>query len=169
MDVKILENKREFACISYLFGDIMIDAGVDPGIPVKKLILTHCHFDHVIYANLIKKKYGAKIYASEKCALNLKKPKVSNPLLEWEFEIVEVDEIIKDGDKIGDLAVLETPGHTDGSICLYHPEKKILFSGDTLFHEGFGRTDLPTGNEKKLICSLERIKKINPLHVFSGH
>lgn len=53
--------------------------------------------------------------------------------------------------------LIETPGHTPGSVCLYWPEEKVLLSGDTLFRMGYGRTDLPGGNIGQLIDSLERL------------
>ena len=174
MDVEILENRDEFACISYILGDIMIDAGVMPPRAVKKLILTHCHYDHVMYASQIKKKYGTEIYASEKCAYNLKRGgRITSPFSEKDFSDLEIDFILKEGDQIDGLTVLQTPGHTDGSICLLQKEKKILFTGDTMFHDGYGRTDLPTGDENELFKSLKRIgylkKEINSLQIYPGH
>src|SRR5271169_3199361 len=70
-----------------------------------------------------------------------------------------------------DITVLETPGHTPGSVCFYAEKEGILFSGDTLFFDGVGRTDLPGGSEKKLRESIQ--KKIAVLapetRVFPGH
>ena len=66
--------------------------------------------------------------------------------------------------------ILSTPGHTPGSICLYFPEDEILFSGDTLFHMGYGRTDLPGGNYAQLMDSLHRLLALPPqTQVLSGH
>ncbi len=173
MEVKILRNDKEFACISYIFGDTMIDAGVVPNLPkgvIKKLVLTHAHFDHVLYANEVKRKYGVKIYASKRCSEHLKKvDEVVKLGLKLDLKPIDVDVIVKDGDKIGDLIVIETPGHTDGSICLFYPKEKILFSGDTLFRDGVGRTDLPTGDEKKLMQSIKKLLKLNPRLIFAGH
>ena len=58
---------------------------------------------------------------------------------------------------MSNFELLETPGHTPGSICLYWPEEKVLLSGDTLFQMGYGRTDLPGGNMGQLIESLEHL------------
>jgi glyoxylase-like metal-dependent hydrolase (beta-lactamase superfamily II) len=69
-----------------------------------------------------------------------------------------------------DLQIIETPGHTPGSMCLYFPKDKILFSGDTLFRMGYGRTDLPGGNMGQLISSLEQLFTLPPdIRVFPGH
>ena len=69
-----------------------------------------------------------------------------------------------------DLQIIETPGHTPGSICLYWPEEKTLISGDTLFQNGYGRTDLPGGNMGQLITSLEKLFTLpSDVRVFPGH
>jgi glyoxylase-like metal-dependent hydrolase (beta-lactamase superfamily II) len=70
-----------------------------------------------------------------------------------------------------DIVVLETPGHTPGSVCFYSEKEGILFSGDTVFFDGVGRTDLPGGNEKKLRESIEKsIMTLPPeTRVFPGH
>ena len=68
------------------------------------------------------------------------------------------------------LEVLETPGHTPGSICLYWPEEKTLISGDTLFQMGYGRTDLPGGNMSQLINSLDHLFTLpSDTKVYPGH
>lgn len=68
------------------------------------------------------------------------------------------------------LEVIETPGHTPGSVCLYWKEDGILLSGDTLFCMGYGRTDLPGGNTAELIASLECLFALPPAtRVFPGH
>ena len=66
--------------------------------------------------------------------------------------------------------IIHTPGHTQGSICLYFPEERKLFSGDTLFRCGYGRTDLPGGNYGQLISSLEQLMTLPAeTEVFPGH
>jgi len=80
--------------------------------------------------------------------------------------------LLKDGDviKVGDLSftVLHTPGHSPGSICLYG--EGVLFSGDTLFREGIGRSDLPGGNYRELMNSLHRLMALSEdTVVYPGH
>jgi len=88
-------------------------------------------------------------------------------------ELPKADVRLKEGDRVFnmDLTVLETPGHTPGSVCFYAEKEGILFSGDTLFFDGVGRSDLPGGSEKKLRESIQ--KKIATLppetRVFPGH
>jgi glyoxylase-like metal-dependent hydrolase (beta-lactamase superfamily II) len=67
--------------------------------------------------------------------------------------------------------IINTPGHTAGSICLYFADDNVLFSGDTLFWNSFGRTDLPTGDMKKLISSIKNQLFILPddTVVYPGH
>ena len=66
--------------------------------------------------------------------------------------------------------IIHTPGHTQGSVCLYFPEERKLFSGDTLFRCGYGRTDLPGGNYGQLISSLEQLMTLPAeTEVFPGH
>ncbi|MBZ9578562.1 MBL fold metallo-hydrolase [Patescibacteria group bacterium] len=125
---------------------------------LKYIILTHSHWDHTSAALKIKGETGAKIliHKAEKDFLNF-----------------EVDKFLKEGDKIkiGDiiLEVIHTPGHTKGSICLL--EKDFIFTGDTLFKTGFGRTDLPGGSSKDLQESLEKLSKLlKPgMKIYPGH
>ena len=91
------------------------------------------------------------------------------------FEPVTAHVWLREGDEL-DLAglhfkVLQTPGHTIGSICFYFEEDKILVAGDTLFFTGFDRTDLPTGSMAQLKKSLERLLLTLPedVIVLPGH
>jgi glyoxylase-like metal-dependent hydrolase (beta-lactamase superfamily II) len=69
-----------------------------------------------------------------------------------------------------ELEVLHTPGHTEGSVCLLEPEAGLLFAGDTLFADGWGRTDLPGGSEEQIIESLGRLAGLpDDVRVLPGH
>ncbi len=84
----------------------------------------------------------------------------------------EPDILLQAGDmKIGDLSfqVIHTPGHSPGSICLYWPEKKVLFTGDVVFRQGVGRTDLPGGNGEDLKASIRRLSQLQVDHLLPGH
>jgi glyoxylase-like metal-dependent hydrolase (beta-lactamase superfamily II) len=84
----------------------------------------------------------------------------------------EPDILLQEGDvKIGDLTfqVIHTPGHSPGSICLYWPEKKVLFTGDVVFNQGVGRTDLPGGNGEDLKASIRKLSKLEVEHLLPGH
>ena len=68
------------------------------------------------------------------------------------------------------LKVIPTPGHTPGSVCFYLPKEKALFTGDTLFANGVGRTDLSYSSEKDLIASLKKLSKLPPeTKIYPGH
>ena len=87
-------------------------------------------------------------------------------------EEINPDSLLSENDKITagnfSLSVIETPGHTEGSVC-YVVEDKI-FAGDTLFERSFGRYDFPTGNARKLVKSVERLFKLDgDFTVYSGH
>jgi glyoxylase-like metal-dependent hydrolase (beta-lactamase superfamily II) len=127
-------------------------------VKLKFIILTHGHWDHTLSALKIKKETGAKILIHE---------------AEKEFIKSKVDNFLKDGDeiKIGDsvLKVIHTPGHTKGSICL--ARENFIFTGDTIFKDGYGRTDLEGGSQKDLENSLKKLKKFlkSGVKVYPGH
>jgi len=82
------------------------------------------------------------------------------------------DFFLKDGDfSVKDmlLKIYHTPGHSPGSICIYWPEKKALFSGDLIFNDGVGRTDLPGGNSPQLKESINTVSSLSADFLFSGH
>ena len=125
---------------------------------LKYIILTHYHFDHVLGVPKLKEETKAKVMIHE---------------LDAKFLSFKSDKVLKDDDMIdlGDcsLKVIHTPGHTVGSICLYEPKLKSLFSGDTVFaHGGFGRTDLG-GNTQQLVESLEKLSKLDVKMIYPGH
>jgi glyoxylase-like metal-dependent hydrolase (beta-lactamase superfamily II) len=84
----------------------------------------------------------------------------------------EPDILLQEGDlKIGDLTfqVIHTPGHSPGSLCVYWPEKKVLFTGDVVFNQGVGRIDVPGGNGKELKESIRKISRLEVDHLLPGH
>jgi hydroxyacylglutathione hydrolase len=93
----------------------------------------------------------------------------------FEIEPVVASQHLRDGEqlRIGDLVfdILHTPGHTEGSVCLYEERRGLLLSGDTLFPNGWGRTDLPGGNEEQMVASIERLARSIPsgVRVLPGH
>ena len=82
----------------------------------------------------------------------------------------EPTRLLTDGDRLGPFVVLHTPGHTPGSVCLYDESEGLLFSGDTLFAGGVGRTDLIGGDGEVLALSLQRLLTLpDTVRVFPGH
>jgi len=175
--VELSQNRAIYTCRSYLLlGDwnriedvnTLIDPGTDDSVlteieslstgfgknRVERIILTHNHFDHAAGTVPLKKHFGARVYA-------------------W-CEGDGVDELLYDGQILnaGDsnLQVFHTPGHSSDSICLYDQQHKVLFSGDTLFCQGVGRTDLPYSSKADLQKSLRDLFKFPPsTKVFPGH
>ena len=141
---------------------------------VKYIINTHGHMDHIGANTIVKKATGAKILIHEEDRHLLTSPR-KNLAIFWGRMIKSppADKLLKGGETIvlGHLKikVIHTPGHTRGSICLLIDN--ILFSGDTLFRNAVGRTDLPEGSHNMLTQSIR--EKILPLkdgiEVYPGH
>ncbi len=156
------------------------------------IALTHGHVDHVAALGKLRDSYGARGYRLPVAICPADRRFLGTGGRENHRESLEVlgldeqsffgigpDELpkadvrLKEGDRVFDmdLVVLETPGHTPGSVCFYAEKEGILFSGDTLFFDGVGRSDLPGGSDKKLRESI--LKKIAVLppetRVFPGH
>lgn len=143
---------------------------------VKYIYLTHCHIDHTRATNAIKEKTGGKILISVEDAKNINNPEVNaSTYLGIEEQHIEVDARVNDGDilHLGELEfkVITTPGHTSGCSCLYCENKKMLFSGDTIFKGTWGRTDLVTSSFNDIIKSISNKLLTLPddTIVYSGH
>ena len=156
-------------------GKYIYDKLAEKGFSVEAILLTHGHFDHILGAKAVRELSGAKIYATEADKVLLQDPYV-NVSAQWAKPYtMEADEYIRDGQVLtfGDISckVLVTPGHTIGSCCFYFEEDGILISGDTLFQESVGRTDLPTGSMSKLVRSLKEKLFVLPeeTDVYPGH
>jgi glyoxylase-like metal-dependent hydrolase (beta-lactamase superfamily II) len=143
---------------------------------LKYLINTHCHIDHIFGCKFIKEKYNPIFLIPEKDLPLLKNaakqaemfdieiktpPKPDQYLSEYLFITLNQSEI----------KFLFTPGHTPGEFCIYLEKEKILISGDVLFKEGIGRTDLWGGNYNTLINSINTklLALPNDVKVYPGH
>lgn len=139
-------------------------------------LITHGHYDHI--SGLKENKHPASVYLSFKeddflvnPDLNLTSYLGGNPLVIDGLE----KRFVSDEQEINlpsfpSFKVLQTPFHTIGSVCYYFPTEKALFSGDTLFHLGIGRTDLPTGSERTIVSSLRKFLSLpNETKVYPGH
>ena len=178
-----------FASNCYIVGSesnkegVIIDPGADAkeilknvkdlGLDIKLIVLTHGHIDHTGAVKEVKKTTGAEVAIHTDDAKSLQEQLLGRlfglsypppPPPDW---------LLKDGDSIdiGDLhfLVVHTPGHSLGGICLL--EEGVVFSGDTLFNYGIGRTDMPGGSYSQLMNSIHTKLMILPNNtiVYPGH
>ena len=176
MKVRWIPEQGPFAN-SYIFGTVLVDAGVLPMAvqpfrdEIDTIVLTHCHFDHTAHLKEISHLCRAKIAIHRDDAGGLIDDGKS---LSMQFGArspgVVPDIVLSDGDTIGGLTVIHTPGHTPGSCCFYSAPDKVLISGDTVFTDGaFGRYDFPGGSRQALERSLDRLAPLDVEGLYPGH
>jgi len=143
---------------------------------VKQIVITHAHIDHVGGAMKLRAKTGAPILLNQNDYALLKMLDVQASWLGMQSPgKVEIEADLKHDQQleVGTLSgkVLHTPGHTEGSVCLYFAPEKLLIAGDTLFSRSIGRTDLPGGSFEKIMRSLhERVLALpDETLVIPGH
>ena len=166
---------------------ILVDAGMMAGPTLKNIkkfidpakieliVLTHCHHDHSGAAPALKEATGARLMLSEKEVGCIGDELASVAyLFGQQAPEYKVDETLKEGMvlDIGEwkLEVMETPGHSTGSLCLYERTEKVLFSGDTVFTDGnIGRTDMFGGSTDELVRSIQRLTELDVKVMYPGH
>jgi hydroxyacylglutathione hydrolase len=126
---------------------------------VKQIVVTHAHIDHIASALTMKEITGAPIHYSKEDL-----PLVA--MMDWQAALFQLavpevrppDHSPAEGERVSvkgvEAMVMLTPGHSEGSLCLYFPAENLLLAGDTLFAGGVGRTDFPGGDSGKLMASL---------------
>lgn len=163
-------------CNCSIFGDeqtreaIVVDPGDEidrivaelkaRGLKVKAIVITHAHIDHVAGADKLRALTGAPVYLNDRDRELLE-------ALDWQARWLgvetppqtEVDAAAKEGTVLelgpAEFQVMETPGHTQGSISLYIPQEQKVVAGDTLFRNSIGRTDLPGGDGRQILSSIK--------------
>jgi glyoxylase-like metal-dependent hydrolase (beta-lactamase superfamily II) len=174
----------------------VIDPGADAEAIISRLerlnlrpryiLLTHGHFDHIAALPALAEKYRDSspiiaIHRDDKDYLGPRARQLHRTSFAaaagnaayvdelWE-DMPSATELLDEGSIIGPFTVLHLPGHTPGSAAFYDKDAKVLFSGDTLFQDGFGRTDLPGGNWRQLQQSLLRLFAMDrDTGVYPGH
>lgn len=179
---------RGFSSNCYLIVDkkvALVDTGLEPDIEymiraaggkLDYIINTHCHFDHIGMNRKLQEKFGAEIMMHEEDAKsigNAAEDATAVTFFTKDLSAIKfgIGKKLKDGDVITlgklKLKVIHTPGHTRGSICLLADD--ALFSGDTVFSNGRGRTDLYGGSESEIESSIKRLSKLKIEAVYPGH
>lgn len=180
--------------ISLFGGDcIVVDPGGDDELILERLkklrlnpryfILTHAHFDHIAALPFLAEKFpGADIAIHPSEAGKIGPDSLENHRRDFNTvgyssyvetlwkPMPEASILLNEGETLGPFHVMHLPGHSPGSVALYNEEEKQLFSGDTLFRAGVGRTDLPGGDEQLLLQSLQRLFAMDgDINVYPGH
>jgi hydroxyacylglutathione hydrolase len=143
---------------------------------VKYLINTHCHIDHILGCRYIKDKFNIDYYAPENDLPLLDNAKIQAKMFGIQFSNAVIpDKFITEETKlnIGDspLDFLFTPGHTPGEYCIFMPKEKYCITGDVLFYDSIGRTDLWGGDHGTLINSIQKklLQLPDETKIFPGH
>ncbi len=145
------------------------------GVKPEAILLTHGHFDHILAVEDMRRALDIPVWAGEQEMPLLKEADMNLSGTGGRRMSLEADRWLKDKEMLELLGerwkVLFTPGHTKGSVCYYIEEEQILFSGDTLFCQSVGRTDLPTGDSGELIESVTGLLRALPeeTRVYPGH
>ena len=153
----------------------IMDVADKNGIKIKYIVLTHGHMDHIYSVDELRSKTDAKVLIHENDAEKLEDFVANGAIviLGESMKLKPADEDLKDGDNFYaggmEFEVIHTPGHTSGSICI--KVENSLFSGDTLFAMGRGRTDLIDGNEMDIINSIKNklLTLDDSVEVYPGH
>ncbi len=145
------------------------------GLTPVAIVLTHGHFDHIYAVNDLCMKFRLPVIAGADEAALLQDP-VLNESRNFGREVCVVPtRLVRDGETLEIASfrfkVIATPGHTEGSVCYYFEDEELVFTGDTLFFESIGRSDLHTGNGSKLTRSVKDKLFALPKHtlVYTGH
>lgn len=188
MEVRYICPTAYDSSVYLVNGKVLIDAGMNSDLIIRELeksikltdleliVLTHCHYDHTAAASAIAEKSGAKVGIHRADLEGVNDEYLSVSVLFGErAPAVRPTVIYEERDKIpvgnGEfLEVIHTPGHSKGSICLYEPVSKSLFSGDTVFPGGgFGRMDFEGSEPDKMLGSIEKLIKLDVKTLYSGH
>lgn len=146
--------------------------GFDPE-KIRMIVNSHCHYDHTGGDKKFRDWLKAVIAIHTADRAKLEHGETLAEMFGAVGRSTTADVGLEDRDVIRtehfNLEVIHTPGHTPGSICLYERKRKILFSGDTLFEDGFGRTDYPGGSPEAMAASLAKLAKLDIDYLLPGH
>lgn len=140
------------------------------------LINTHCHIDHIPGIDFLQKTYGVEFWANKKDEYLLSDAIDKAELYGFkDIKLLQINKNLTEQDTVkfgnSELKILEVPGHTLGHLAFYNEENKVVFTGDVLFKQSIGRTDLPGGDLDQLMDSIKNklFKLDEKFTVFAGH
>ena len=149
----------------------------EKGLKIVAAINTHGHFDHLLGVDYLQKSFGVPFAMHSDDAFLLGNAQTSASVFGVKAgpmpEKIDTDLSGMDSFRFGEteLRIIPTPGHTPGHVCFFEPQSRVLFTGDTLFRESIGRTDLPGGDYSWIMKSI--LDKIIPLgddvRFYPGH
>jgi hydroxyacylglutathione hydrolase len=157
---------------NHLFGNVkdhLSKLSITPQ-DIDLILLTHGHPDHVEAVRSFSNSQA--LIALHETELNFIKTLAPHYGVAMGITNFEPPLLLREGDlQVGDLRfqVIHAPGHSPGSICLYWPQEKALFTGDVIFYQGIGRTDLPGGDGQALKESIRRLSTLEVEHLLPGH
>lgn len=156
------EQQQLFACVNSL-----LDGGRQLSI-----IATHGHLDHLWGAAWVCEQWDTPVllHPADIPLAEAMQDQYDMFGVRAQAKPFPIKSLMENPPSMADMTIIETPGHTPGSVCLYWEKEKVLLSGDTLFQMGYGRTDLPGGDMGQLIDSLERLFLLpSDVRVYPGH
>jgi glyoxylase-like metal-dependent hydrolase (beta-lactamase superfamily II) len=155
----LLEHvRRNLGVLSLSFEDIDV------------VIITHGHPDHLEGVRSFNG--SSTLVVMHELELEFIKNEAPHYVESMGLKDFEPDILLKAGNlRIGDarFQIIHTPGHSPGSFCLYWPDRKALFTGDVVFNQGVGRTDLPGGDGQALKESIRTLSHLDVEHLLPGH
>ena len=189
LNIKIIRVGKLGTNCYIIYNDTKDAIIIDPGAQFNKIsdeiknmelnpiaiLLTHAHFDHIMAVNELVDYYSIPVYAGNNenrlltdGELNGSKYYLRRSYMVDKFELLQDRQHITLGGI--DIEIICTPGHTEGCVCYYIEDAGVLFTGDTLFRESIGRTDMPTGDEGLIIQSIYKLIELgDDVIAYPGH
>ena len=141
-----------------------------------KIINTHCHFDHILGVDFLRKEYDIPFLAHKEDVFLVDRAASKARIFGVKMDPVQpVDSFFDEGEKVSfgqsELEIIHVPGHSPGHVVFYSETNKFVFTGDVLFYGSIGRTDLPGGDYDTLISGIKDKLFLLPddTKVYSGH